>query len=400
MSSRHARTAQRSGPRRRPARPRHRCRRHASDRVGASQRSLLLLPHRHRVRRRRRQGGRAARLAQALARPPALHLRRAHDVAARVRPPPSAFPVEVSRRPRDRRRFLHDRAQHQPVHVSRQHADRPLAGGDARRPARGGDVPHAARVADPSRAGLGVARAGRAHVGAARPVARRRAHDRRARDAVPVPTRRRLPRRCRAARVRLRARRRAAGVPGVIRLNAQCRADGDADVGDVGADPVDAPSDQPAHAVGVVTCPRVDRQAGHVGAADQRLVDDRVPRVEAGGAPAGSRAGDDVGVDVERLDQPRRARALGRIRRHTATVSKRNEEISHRAPPPRPASGRTRWASHSVGSKSGSAGSFLISMLTNMPAQASSAAARLGMSSASSAAGVSRITRVSIKRAS
>ena len=51
------------------------------------------------------------------------------------------FRLERRRRPRRRRRLLHDRAQHEPVHVPRQPAARPVAGGHAR-PGPGGDHVH------------------------------------------------------------------------------------------------------------------------------------------------------------------------------------------------------------------------------------------------------------------
>ena len=69
----HDRAAQRSGRRRRAAGRRHRRRRHPPDRARPGQRPVLLLPHRRRLRRRGRARGRAARVAEALARPSAVH---------------------------------------------------------------------------------------------------------------------------------------------------------------------------------------------------------------------------------------------------------------------------------------------------------------------------------------
>ena len=80
------------------------------------------------------------------------------------------FRLAAGDRAPPRRRLLLDRAQHQPVHVPRQPADRPLAGRHPRRPARRRHVPHAAGRADPRRARFGAARRRRAPVRAPRRV--------------------------------------------------------------------------------------------------------------------------------------------------------------------------------------------------------------------------------------
>ena len=72
-----------------------------SDRTRPGQRPLLLLPHRRRLRRRGRPAGRTSRLAQAVARPSALHLRRADDLGPRVRPQAAALPGRRRRRRAD-----------------------------------------------------------------------------------------------------------------------------------------------------------------------------------------------------------------------------------------------------------------------------------------------------------
>ena len=80
--------------------------------------------------------GRAAGVTEALARPPAVHHRRPS------RPGPAATTAgartsgSTTADARRRGRLLHDRAQHQPVHVPRQPAARPVARRDARPRAR------------------------------------------------------------------------------------------------------------------------------------------------------------------------------------------------------------------------------------------------------------------------
>ena len=68
--------------------------------LGLGERPLLPLPRRHRLRRGRGRAGRAARLAQALRRPPALRLGRARHLAAPLRPPPPALRGDGARRRR------------------------------------------------------------------------------------------------------------------------------------------------------------------------------------------------------------------------------------------------------------------------------------------------------------
>ena len=149
--------------------------------------------------------GRATRLAQALARPPAVHLGGAVDVADRLRPPAPTLPACTATAGRRRRRLLHDRAQHESVHVPRQPAARSLTGGHAR-PGPGGDHVHDDEGQRRSSRSL----AGALRGGGVKPAAHldiRTDVDgsgHRARDPVPVSGRRRCARRDESARVRPR----------------------------------------------------------------------------------------------------------------------------------------------------------------------------------------------------
>ena len=205
-------------------------------------------------------------------------------------------------------------------------------------------------------------------------------------DAVPLPARRRLPRRDRPPRVPPRPRRRPPRLPrdrssdvSVSAASADDRAS-DADrsavsgrtrveggAASTSGTSVTMPS-TPAIGEGrrrgrVVARPGVDAQAGVVAALDLLGGDRRLPRVHRGVA---ARRRD---VDGRR----RRARivshavgTVGSSSRQRSTVASRNDEISQRPaaalgerrPAPRRRRGRR-------GSKSGSRSSFLISMLTH-----------------------------------
>ena len=112
-------------PARRPHRGHRRAARRAGPRLGApgraglGQRPLLPLPRRDRLRRRRGERGRAARLAQALRQPPPVRLGRVRHLAAPLRPPQPALLGEGARRGDRRRRPVHGVPQHQPLHVHR-----------------------------------------------------------------------------------------------------------------------------------------------------------------------------------------------------------------------------------------------------------------------------------------
>ena len=156
------------------------------------------------------------------------------------------------------------------------------------------------------------------------------------------------------ARVRLRARSGAARVPG---CGPDRRRHLEGDVGDVGADPVDAPRHQLAHPVGVVARPCVDRQTGGVGGADAGRVEARHLRVD-GVMTSGHRAR----RPMRRCSRRSTTQCVATAPRSgtSATVSNRNDEISQRRVPPRRASAaQTRWATHSEASKSGSVGIVL-----------------------------------------
>ena len=115
-------------------------------------------------------------------------------MAARLRPRRAALPGRLVGRC-DRRRLLHDRAQHQPVHLPRQPSARPVAGGDVRSWPRRRDVPHDEGDGDPAIARRRAARRRRRRDRLPRRADRPRRHRGRVGDAVPVPGRRRLPRR-------------------------------------------------------------------------------------------------------------------------------------------------------------------------------------------------------------
>ena len=136
------------------------------------------------------------------------------------------------------------------------------------------------------------------------------------------------------ARVRLRARRRhgscsPAPHPERARGRRLRRADRERDVGDVGADAVDAPGDQLAHPVGVVAGPGVDGEPGAVRGADRRL--GRACRPTGGPPRDRPRPCAPITSSSSVLDQPRRAHR----RQHGAAHAdglERNDEINHRTP--------------------------------------------------------------------
>ena len=173
------------------------------------ERPLLPVPRRHRLRRRRRGAGRAARRAQAVRRPPLVHLRGVRDLVPPLRPQPPAL-----------RGALRPTAPSSTTATSRS-ASTPTptrtsaTGRSTSRPRRRSTA--ACRCSRCDRSTLvpllGVPR--RRRSGSARDLRRQRTSDLRT-DVdeltverlrpVPVPGRRRLPRRDRAARVPPRTR--------------------------------------------------------------------------------------------------------------------------------------------------------------------------------------------------
>ena len=117
---------ERPGRRGRAARRRHRRRRPPPDRARPGQRPVLLLPHRHRVRRRRRRRvERRASLKRWLGHPLFIYAGVTTWLLG-LRPPAPALPLRSATAAVVDRRLLLDRAQHQPVHVPRQPAARPV----------------------------------------------------------------------------------------------------------------------------------------------------------------------------------------------------------------------------------------------------------------------------------
>ena len=308
--------------------------------LGTGQRPLLLLPHRHRVRRRRRPGRRAAGLAEALARASAVHHRRPHDLAARAT-------TAVTRTSR-RRAATHgaiDDGYFSIVLNTNPYTylgNRPLDLSPAATLDRGLVVVtfRTLRVA-PILRGLGAALRGGgvATSDASRRVARRRPPDRARCRAVPLPARRRLPRLGRSARVRPRPRRRPAGLPrsGLTTAtwpsaSAELGADGESRCRARWCRCRRRPSRSAPHAVGVVAGPDVDRQAERVGGTHERFVDRSLPGVD--------RAVPDPRPPVRRRPRTpsgsttpwaRPAAAVGT----RSTVAGLNDEISQRASGPR-----------------------------------------------------------------
>ena len=337
----HDRAAQRPGRRRRAARRRHRRRRLPPDRARPGQRAVLLLPHRRRLRRRGRRGGRAAGVAEALARPPAVHHRRR---SRRGSAATTAGTRTSGSRPTER---VVDDGYFSIVLNTNPYTylgNRPLDLSHAATLDRGLVVVTFRTMRARTILALARRRAARRRRRAERP--RRRA-DRprpprdRARDAVPVPARRRLPRRDRPPRVPPRPRRRPAGLPRwsarseIRSLRARSAAASDSaerstcdpsaraprlgvarrgrrriDVGDVGDDAVDAATARATSAQRVVARPGVDEEAGVVAALDLLGGDGRLPRVHARCGRAPRRRRRSSASTSER--QPRRRHASDR----------------------------------------------------------------------------------------
>ena len=321
----------------------------------------------------------------------------AHDVAHGLRPPrtrTSGLPAPAAAT--CRRRLLHDRAQHQPVHVPRQPAARPVA--RRRRSTAAWSPSRSARCRPTAILGSlgGALRGGGVE---AEPAPRRAA-----------PTCAALDDRARRRRSRTRSTattsaRRARlefehvpdavqpRVPGAAPEPSRARERRERDVGHVGADAVDAPLDQLAPSrSGSSQVHVLTREPGGVAAA--RSVG-RSTRPTHGCSAAWPRPTSDV-AGVRRRHRPS-ARPCGSCggaaRRQRSTVSRRNDEISHRSSVAAGERGAatSRRRSTSSASKSGSRGSFLISTLTHIPAQASSAAPSVGTCAGRSAAATSTI---------
>ena len=151
-----------------------------------------------------------------------------------------------------------------------------------------------------------------------------------ARDAVPLPARRRLPRRDpRAASSPTCPTRCSLVYPSPARpATAGDHVEGD--VGDVGADAVDAPLDQLAHPRRVVARPGVDlrgRRRGTRRRVDRcSSVDPRVQRRRGRARPASATTSSGTSTSATPCGSSRRAAT-----RQRSIVSRRNDEISQRS---------------------------------------------------------------------
>ena len=135
-------------------------RRHPPDRTRTRQRAVLLLPHRDRVRRRRRPPvERHASIKRWLGHPLFISAALTTWASGYDRHHPH-FSLDGRRRAPPRRRVLLDRPQHQPVHVPRQPPARPLTRRHPRSRAGRRHVPHAAGRGRSSKGSSGALRGG------------------------------------------------------------------------------------------------------------------------------------------------------------------------------------------------------------------------------------------------
>ena len=139
--------------------------RHLPHRARQVQRQVLHVPHRCRVRRGGGAARRGTRGTEALRGSPVVRGGVPAHVGARLRPQETALRSDVRRRQhgrKHRRRVLHHRHEHEPVHVPRQPSARPGAGNGSRCRSLGGHVQVDERRAHPAFARLRPARWGRA----------------------------------------------------------------------------------------------------------------------------------------------------------------------------------------------------------------------------------------------
>ena len=310
------------------------------------------------------------------------------------------FAVGAARRGHPRaRRLLHRRAQHQPVHLPRQPPTRPVArtprstaGWWRSRSAACGPCRSWARW--PGRCGAGPSRPTTPSTSTTTwptlASSRPRPFPYQV-DGDYLGETRRLRFQHRPEVMDLRAS------PARRPLTAQRPAARHRDVGDVGADAVDAPCRPGGPWRRVVARPDVDGQAGPVAALDQGA--GRRPAT-TGAAPGGRRPP---------APRPRRpgarstsqAVAMRRIGHGSQAVDARPVERRHEHPvglaPGADEGGDVVGQRRGRHRSPGSAGSFLISMLTAMPAQASSAASSVGTWSGRSPAATRATARPSAR---